>query len=224
VLAAGYESALHNPGLTPLHRLWKRTVAPVWEQDPNARLYLVVLDGCSYPVFLELLHALAQDSTFPIGVRPDPDGSRRGMPALAPLPTSPATPAARSSSASSRRTRWSPRPSSATRTKPRPTRPASTKTPRSAPAAASCSSRATSRTAARPSSPRSPTGSLDIVAAVFNAVDDQIGSANTGATVRLSPEDITAFKPSLRGALNARRKILITADHGTAPISTRACA
>jgi len=28
-------------------------------------LFLVVLDGCSYPVFLELLHALSQDSGFP---------------------------------------------------------------------------------------------------------------------------------------------------------------
>jgi len=36
--------------------------------------------------------------------------------------------------------------------------------------------------------------SLDVVAAVFNAVDDQIGSSNTGATVKLAPENITAFK------------------------------
>src|SRR5467141_3849820 len=49
-------------GVTPLHRLWKRTVAPLWQQDPQARLFLVMVDGCSYPVFLELLHALSQDS------------------------------------------------------------------------------------------------------------------------------------------------------------------
>jgi len=47
--------------------------------------------------------------------------------------------------------------------------------------------------------------SLDVVAAVFNAVDDQIGSSNTGATVKLAPENITAFKPALRAALKAGR-------------------
>jgi hypothetical protein len=56
--------------------------------------------------------------------------------------------------------------------------------------------------------------SLAVVGAVFNAVDDQIGSANTGATVKLAPEDITAFKPALSTALQAGRRVLITADHG----------
>ena len=47
-------------GVDALHRIWRRIVAPAWQQDPKARLFLVVLDGCSYPVFLELLLALAQ--------------------------------------------------------------------------------------------------------------------------------------------------------------------
>jgi hypothetical protein len=58
---------------------------------------------------------------------------------------------------------------------------------------------------------------LAVVGVVFNAVDDQIGSSNTGATVRITPEDITAFKPSLRIALKSRRHVLITADHGHSP-------
>jgi hypothetical protein len=86
-LAAGYEACLHHEGLTPLHRIWRRTVAPVWQHDPGARLYVVVLDGCSYPVFLELLQALSQDGVFPVGVRPDPEGRVSGLPALSPLPT-----------------------------------------------------------------------------------------------------------------------------------------
>jgi hypothetical protein len=56
-----------------------------------------------------------------------------------------------------------------------------------------------------------------VVAAVFNAVDDQIGSANTGAVLRLRPEDIMGFKPSLRTALEAGRRVLLTADHGHSP-------
>jgi hypothetical protein len=59
--------------------------------------------------------------------------------------------------------------------------------------------------------------SLSVVGVVFNAVDDQIGSSNTGATVRISPEDISAFKPALRVALKAGRRVLITADHGHSP-------
>jgi len=86
-LAGGYEASLHRDGLTPLHRVWKRTVAPVWQQEPNARLFLVVLDGCSYPVFLELLYALSQDNTFPLGIKPDAEGRVAGLPALSPLPT-----------------------------------------------------------------------------------------------------------------------------------------
>ena len=59
--------------------------------------------------------------------------------------------------------------------------------------------------------------SIAVVAVVFNAVDDQIGSSNTGATVRLLPEDIMGFKPSLRAAVRAGRHVLVTADHGHSP-------
>jgi hypothetical protein len=56
-----------------------------------------------------------------------------------------------------------------------------------------------------------------VVAAVFNAVDDQIGSSNTGATVRIAPDAIMGFRPSLEAALRAGRRVLITADHGHSP-------
>ncbi|HLL25840.1 MAG TPA: hypothetical protein VK427_27065, partial [Kofleriaceae bacterium] len=60
-------------------------------------------------------------------------------------------------------------------------------------------------------------GDTQVVAAVFNAVDDQIGSSNTGAVVRIAPESIMAFRPSLEAALQAGRRVLLTADHGHSP-------
>lgn len=216
-LAAGYEAALHHSGITPLHRLWKRTVAPTWQQDARARIFLVVLDGCSYPVFLELLYALAQDSAFPIGVRPDAEGRVVGIPALAPLPT--VTSHARG----------------ALFLGELPNDPLAAETVfRDQEEAKTDKARLNQNLALERRSRRLflkadladggqalltalADDSLDVVAAVFNAVDDQIGSSNTGATVRLSPEDITAFKPSLQMALRSRRKILVTADHGHSP-------
>ncbi|MSP17149.1 MAG: BREX-2 system phosphatase PglZ [Myxococcales bacterium] len=216
-LARGYEAALHGEGLTPLHRLWKRTVAPLWQSEPDARLFLVVLDGCSYPVFLELLHALSQDNSFPLGIKPDVDGRVAGLPALAPLPT--VTSHARGAiflgelpndplvaetvfrdqdETRTDKARFKQNAALGTRS-------------RRLFLKADLADGGQSLLAALADE------SLSVVGTVFNAVDDQIGSVNTGATVRLTPEDITAFKPSLRAALNAGRKVLVTADHGHSP-------
>ena len=221
-LASGYEATLHHPGVTPLHRLWKRTVAPVWQQDPAARIFLVVLDGCSYPVFLELLHALSQDSLLPIGVRPDAEGRVVGVPALAPLPT--ITSHARG----------------ALFLGELPQDPLSAETVfRDQDEAKTDRARFNQNAALERRTRRLflkgdladggqallgalADDSIDVVAAVFNAVDDQIGSSNTGATVRLAPEDISAFKPGLHMALRSRRKILVTADHGHSPFIDKA--
>jgi len=213
-LASGYEAALHREGLTPLHRLWKRAVAPIWHSDANARLFLVVLDGCSYPVFLELLQALAQDNAFPLGMKPDADGRVVGIPALSPLPT--VTSHARG----------------AIFLGELPNDPLVAETVfRDQDEAKTDKSRFNQNAALGDRSRRLflkadladggqallaalENDSVSVVGAVFNAVDDQIGSANTGAIVRLTPEDITAFKPALRVALKAGRKVLVTADHG----------
>lgn len=213
-LAHGYEAALHREGLTPLHRLWKRIVAPVWQREPDARLFVVVLDGCSYPVFLELLHALSQDSSLPLGLKPDSEGYVQGLPALSPLPT--ITSHARG----------------AIFLGELPNDPLVAETVfRDQDEAKTDKARFNQNSALGFKSRRlflkgdlSDGGqallaaledeSLAVVSAVFNAVDDQIGSANTGATVRLAPEDITAFKPALRIALKAGRRVLLTADHG----------
>lgn len=216
-LAGGYEAALHRDGLTPLHRLWKRTVAPLWQSEPDARLFLVVLDGCSYPVFLELLYALAQDSGFPLGIKPDANGHVHGLPALSPLPT--VTSHARG----------------AIFLGELPSDPLVAETVFRDQDEAKTDKARFNQNAALGSKSRRLflkgdlndggqalraalwDDSVSVVGVVFNAVDDQIGSSNTGATVKISPEDITAFKPALRVALKAGRRVLLTADHGHSP-------
>lgn len=216
-LAGGYEAALHREGLTPLHRIWKRTVAPIWQSEPDARLFLVVLDGCSYPVFLELLYSLAQDSSFPLGIKPDANGHVQGLPALSPLPT--ITSHARGAiflgelpndplvaetvfrdqdEAKTDKARFNQNPALGAKTRKLFLKSDLTDGGQGLLSALEDES-------------------LSVVGVVFNAVDDQIGSSNTGATVKISPEDITAFKPALRVALKASRRVLITADHGHSP-------
>lgn len=216
-LASGYEPALHRPGLTPLHRIWKREVAPLWQEKPDARVFLVVLDGCSYPVFLELVYELAQDSAFPIGIRPDSSGRVAGQPALAPLPT--VTSHARGAiflgelpldplvaetvfrdqdEAKTDKARFNQNGALTGRTRKLFLKGDLTD-----------GGMALLEAVANPA--------IDVVAAVFNAVDDQIGSSNTGATVRIAAGDITAFRPSLQRALQSGRQVLVTADHGHSP-------
>jgi hypothetical protein len=216
-LASGYEAALHREGLTPLHRLWKRTVAPVWQSEPGARLFIVVLDGCSYPLFLELLHALSQDSAFPLGIKPDGGGRVQGLPALAPLPT--VTSHARGAIFLGEL----PNDPLVAETVFREQEEAKTDKARfNQNAALGSRSRrlflkADVADGGQALMAALADNTLAVVGAVFNAVDDQIGSANTGATVRLAPEDITAFKPALSVALKTGRRVLITADHGHSP-------
>ena len=216
-LAGGYEAALHREGVTPLHRLWKRTVAPIWQREVNARLFLVVMDGCSYPIFLELLHALSQDSAFSLGIRPDVDARVHCIPALSPLPT--ITSHARGAIFLGEL----PNDTLVAETVFRDQEEAKTDKARfNQNAALGTRSRRLFLKSDLADGGHALLSALenetiDVVGAVFNAVDDQIGSANTGALVRLAPEDISAFKPALRVALKAQRRVLITADHGHSP-------
>lgn len=216
-LAGAYEGALHWHEVTPLHRLWKRVVAPVWEAQPDTRLYLAVLDGCSYPVFLELLFALSQDAAFPLGIRPDGAGAVAGIPALAPLPT--VTSHARGAVFLGEL----PRDPLVAETVFRDQEEAKTDKARfKQNLALGGRSRALFLKGDLTDGGQGLLAAVgghavDVVAAVFNAVDDQIGSSNTGAVVRLSPEDIVAFKPSLLAAVRAGRRVLVVADHGHSP-------
>jgi hypothetical protein len=168
-------------------------------------------------VFLELLYALSQDSSFPLGIKPDTSGFVAGMPALSPLPT--VTSHARG----------------AIFLGELPNDPLVAETVFRDQDEAKTDKARFNQNAALGSRTRklflkgdltdggqallSTLGddSVSVVGVVFNAVDDQIGSSNTGATVKISPEDITAFKPALRVALKAGRRVLVTADHGHSP-------
>jgi hypothetical protein len=215
-LATGYEAALHHKDVVPLHRLWKRLVAPLWQETPDMRLYLVVLDGCSYPVFVDLLYELAQHTAFPMGIRPDAAGHVEGLPALSPLPT--ITSHARGAIFLGEL----PEDTLVAETVFRDQQEAKTDKAR------------LNQNAALGDRTRELflkgdladggqrllsvlRGDTQVVAAVFNAVDDQIGSSNTGAVVRIAPESIMAFRPSLEAALQSGRRVLITADHGHSP-------
>ena len=217
LLTTGYEAALHHKDVFPLHRLWKRLVAPVWQSEPSARLYVVVLDGCSYPVFIDLLFELAQHAAFPMGIRPDADGRVAGLPALSPLPT--ITSHARG----------------AIFLGELPQDPLVAETVFRDQQEAKTDKARFNQNAAIGDRTRElflkgdladggqrlletlRDGDVQVVAAVFNAVDDQIGSSNTGAVVRLAPESIMGFRPSLEMALRHGRRVLITADHGHSP-------
>ncbi len=216
-LGAGYEAALHREGVTPLHRIFKRTVAPIWQQQPDARLFLVVLDGCSYPVFFELLQALSQDVAYPIGIAPSQDGFVSGLPALSPLPT--ITSHARGAIFLGEL----PNDPLVAETVFRDQDEARTDKARfNQNAALGNRSRRLFLKGDLTDGGATLLGALQdqtlaVVGAVFNAVDDQIGSSNTGATVRITPDDINGFKPALRAALSANRRVLVVADHGHSP-------
>ncbi len=221
-IAADYEAALHHPEVVPLHRIWQRMVAPVWSEDPDARIYLVVLDGCSHTVFLELLFELSQDSVFPVGITPNDRGEVAGLPALAPLPTItchtrgsiflgqlPHDPLVAEtvfrdqSEAVTDKARFNQNPSLGSRSR------------RLFLKGDLADGGGALREALRDDG-------IQVVASVFSAVDEQIGSSNTSAVYRITPQDIIALKPSLRTALTCGRKVLVTADHGHSPFLDKA--
>jgi hypothetical protein len=216
-LSAGYEAALHHADVFPLHRLWKRLVAPIWQDAPDTRLYLVVLDGCSYPVFVDLLYELAQHAAFPMGIRPDADGRVSGLPALSPLPT--ITSHARGAIFLGEL----PQDTLVAETVFRDQQEAKTDKARFNQNAALGDRRrelflkGDLADGGERLLETLRDDEVQVVAAVFNAVDDQIGSSNTGAVVRIAPESIMGFRPSLEAALRHGRRVLITADHGHSP-------
>lgn len=216
LLRADYVKAVHADGCVPLHRIWRH--APVQTSgDKQARLFLVVLDGCSYPVFLRLIAELASELS-PLGLRVDAQTQEaHGAAALSILPT--ITSHARSAIFLGE----VPKDPWIAETTWRDTKESATD-----PARFKQNTSLGSRTrklflkgdladhgealfaALRDTA-------IDVVATVFNAVDDQIGSSNTGAVVTVRAEEISAFMPSLREALRAGRRVILTADHGHTP-------
>ena len=215
-LRADYVKGVHADGCVALHRIWRH--APVQLGGEKAtRLFLVVLDGCSYPVFLALVAELAGELS-PLGLRVDPTTQQaHGTPALSIVPT--ITSHARSAIFLGEvpkdpwiaETVWRD-------TKESATDPARFKQN----TALGNRSRKLFLKGDLSDHGEALSGAirdveLDVVAVVFNAVDDQIGSSNTGAVVTVRAEEISGLIPSLRDAIRAGRRVIVTADHGHTP-------
>lgn len=209
-LAPGYLKALNNEAACPLHRLWQWRVLPAAEK--GARFYVVVMDGCSYPVFLELLESLSRNPSWPVGL-----GASANEPGLALLPS--VTSHSRGAAflgeipkdALVAETVWR---DEAERERD-PGRFAQNKT-------LGTRSRKLFLKGDLTDGGRALVDAVEdrgceVVAAVFNAVDDQIGSKNTGAVVTIAPEQIHGFIASLKAAFRSGRQVLITSDHGHSP-------
>jgi hypothetical protein len=231
LLAGGYVQALHAPGLVGVHNLWQEHVSSEMKRADSVRdasprgdatalggAYLVVLDGCSYPVFLELLEELASNAGAPIGLRGGSDGAR-GAPATSILPS--ITSHARGAIFLGQipKDPWL---SEATfRDGERTTDPGRF---RQNPKLGGPDGEARKlflkgdiAGGAAPLFAAIENRDLRVVAAVFNAIDDQIGSTNTGAMVAIRAGDITGLVPSIQRALKAQRAVVVTADHGHTP-------
>jgi hypothetical protein len=220
LLRAGYTGAIHAEGVVPLHQVWKNPPLRQAEGE-QVGLYLVVLDGCSYPVFLRLVAELASEFK-PIGLRVDADTKEaHGVPALALLPS--ITSHSRSAifqgeiprnpwiaetvwrdveEARSDPARF--RQNAALGARPRRLFLKGDLGDHGAALLAALQDRA-----------------VEVIAAVFNAVDDQIGSSNTGAPLMVKANQIAGLIPSLTAALAAGRRVVVVADHGHTPFVSR---
>lgn len=216
LLAEDYVGALHAEGVIPIHKVWH---AEVQARLTKGRPVLVLLlDGCSYPVFLELLEQLA-DPTAPgggVGLPRLPDlALSEGLPGMAILP---------SVTSHSRGALWLgqiPKDPLVAELNWDAAKEAATD-----PARFKQNSALGSRSrrlflkgelqadggAALRAAVTDP--ALEVVAAVFNAIDDSIGSSATGQPLEIRADRISGLLPALRAALDTNRDILLLADHG----------
>ena len=215
-LRTDYVTALYSSDCVALPRIWGHEPVHVaaTKQPP---LFLVVLDGCSYPVFLRLVAELAGDVA-PLGLRVDTKTQQAGgVPAVSIVPT--ITSHARSAIFLAEvpndpwiaETTWRDSKESATDPARFKQNTALGKRSRKLFLKGDLADQGEGLFAAL----RDP--ELEVVAVVFNAVDDQIGSSNTGAVVTVRAEEISGLIPSLREALRAHRRVVVTADHGHTP-------
>ena len=211
-LAPRYAKVLHGrsqDGVIGLHNLIDDLVCPVL--DAGKPVFLLVLDGCSMPVFIELLDQLSDDRHgVGIALR---QGELKRCTGLAPLPT--ITSHARGALFSGQipqdpfalETVW--RETGERRTDPaRLNQHPTLRHPRKLFLKGDLADGG----AALNNALRQP--ELALVAAVFNAVDDRIGSHDTGQILSFDVDHMHGLMPALKAALHAGREVLLTADHG----------
>ncbi len=221
LVAKDYTACLFKGGAVPLQNLWtevaSRAPGALDRKHGKDGLFLAVLDGCSYPAFLELVGELnCAPQSVGLTTADRPNEAARGLDALSPLPT--ITSYARGAIFLGRL----------------PNDPAKPETDDVAEAeAATDKARFAQNELLAKRSRRlflkgdladggqalieALMGPLDVVAAVFNAIDDQIGSSNTGARLQVKAEEIAGLIPSFHAALAAGRRLLLAADHGHTP-------
>ena len=224
-LTRGYEKAIHTEAI-PLHRLWKNKIFPNLKKPE--KLYLIVLDGCSYPVFIEFLKQLnhlgigldlKRGGVLPSKIMSlnnppdtDPDNSKtqpvlsllptitghaRGALFLGEIPKDPLTSETLWKESGEKTT--DPARFKANLMLKNRTRQLFLKKDLTDSGKKLCEAL------------QSPT---HIIATVFNAIDDQIGSHNTGYHSTIKPEEISGFLSSLKAAFDNKRQVFLTSDHG----------
>lgn len=218
LLADKYVHKSHAEGVVPLHRVWTETVlktSACRRSGGQGGALVIVLDGCSYPVFVDLLYALTQRHPS-IGLAPHSDRAE-GIPALAPLPSITSHARGAIFLGELPDDPWAAEVSWREQGE-RKTDPARFKQNKA------LGDRSRQLFLKRDlddggQALRAAIGDaeLDVVAVVFNAVDDLISGHATGVASRLAPKDIHGFLPALDAAFTARREVLVTADHGHTP-------
>jgi len=214
-LASQYAGTLYDHDVVALQNLIRDVLAERRTQPGCERVFLLVLDGCSVPVFLDLLDQLTKP-IHNIGLERGSGMSLRLQVGLSPLPT--ITSHARGAlllgaipkDPFAAETQWRDEGE-------RTTDPARFKQNialKTLPRQLFLKGDLADGGAALQAALRD---TLPVVAAVFNAVDDRISSHDTGAAWRLQVEDVTGLLPALQAALNTGRKVLLTADHGHTP-------
>ncbi|MBK8541200.1 MAG: BREX-2 system phosphatase PglZ [Ardenticatenia bacterium] len=216
LLAKDYVGALHAEGIIPIYKVWQAQVQS--RLTKGRRVLVLLLDGCSYPIFLELLEQLADPALAGSGLglpAPSDFAAAEGLPGMAILP---------SITSHSRGALWLGQ---------IPKDPLVAELNWGADKEAATDPARFKQNAALGSRPRrlflkgelqadggaalraavADVG-LEVVAAVFNAVDDSIGSSATGLPLDIRADRIAGLLPVLREALVADRDILLLADHG----------
>ncbi len=214
-LAGQYTATLYDREIVALQNVVRDVLAERRTKPACGKVFLLVLDGCSVPVFLDLLDQLTRPS-LNVGLERGPGMSLRLQPGLSPLPT--ITSHARGAlflgtiprDPFAAETQWRDEGERVTDPARFKQNPALKDLAKQLFLKGDLADGGSNLQAAL-------RGSMPVVAAVFNAVDDRIGSHDTGAAWRLEVDDVTGLLPALQAALDTGRKVLLTSDHGHTP-------